>query len=145
MASTITMDPTVFRAMFPAFADTVAYPDAALSAQFDMATGYVSPEVSGDLTEAIRRSAVYLMTAHLLYLSALIAAGKSPAVVQSAGIDQVQVTLQPPPVRGQWRWWLSTSPYGLQLTALLDAQSVGGFFVGGIPERDAFRKAYGVF
>ena len=141
----IVMTYATFRAMFPAFADTVAYPDASLDLQFAMATGYVSPEVSGDMTAAVQQSAVYLMTAHLLALGALIAAGKTPAVVQQAGIDQVTVTLQPPPVRGQWRWWLSTTPYGQQLLALLDAQSVGGFFVGGIPERDAFRKAYGVF
>lgn len=146
--STITLDPAAFRALFPQFADPAKYPDAALSIQFDMATSYVSADTYGDMTAAARTNALYLMTAHLLALGAIIAQNNysgQVGVVQAATIDGVSVTLQPPPQRGQWRWWLNTTPYGAQLVALLDAQSVGGFFVGGLPERAAFRRVGGGF
>lgn len=145
---TITLNISTFRALYPQFASGTAFPDAALLAQFDLATGYVSPEVSGDLSEAVRTQALNLMTAHLLALGVIIAQNGyqgQVGVVQSATIDGVAVTLQPPPVRGQWRWWLNATPYGAQLVALLEMQSAGGFFVGGMPERSAFRKVAGVF
>jgi hypothetical protein len=53
--------------------------------------------------------------------------------------------MQAPPAANAWQYWLNTSPYGMQLLALLQAKGVGGLYVGGLPERDAFRKVYGVF
>ena len=141
----ITLDLTAFRAQYPQF---TAVPDATIQAQFDLATCYVSADTYGDMTAACRTQALYLMTAHLLALSAIIASGNytgQPGIVVSSRIGDVQVQLQPPPERGQWRWWLNLTPYGAQLIALLDAQSAGGFFVGGLPERAAFRKVGGVF
>lgn len=146
--TTITLNLTAFRATFPQFADPVKFPDALITTQFGLATGYVSSETYGDMPQDARTSALYLMTAHLLALGVIIAQGNysgQPGIVASSRVGDVQVQMQPPPVRGQWRWWLSTTPYGLQLVALLDAQSVGGFFVGGLPERAAFRKVGGVF
>lgn len=145
---TITLNITTFRALYPQFASATTFPDAAIQMQFDQATGYVSADTYGDMTEAARTSALYLMTAHLLALGVIIAQNGyqgQAGVVQAATIDGVAVTLQPPPVRGQWRWWLNATPYGAQLVALLEMQAVGGFFVGGMPERSAFRKVGGVF
>jgi hypothetical protein len=146
--STITLDPAAFRALFPQFADPVKWPDAALSIQFGAATGYVSADTYGDMTVAARTNALYLMTAHLLALGVTIASGNytgQPGIVINSRVGDVQVQLQPPPERGQWRYWLNLTPYGAQLVALLEAQSVGGFYVGGLPERAAFRKVAGVF
>jgi hypothetical protein len=53
--------------------------------------------------------------------------------------------MQPPPETNQWQWWLSLSPWGQQLLALLLVKSAGGFYIGGFPERQGFRKAYGLF
>lgn len=133
------------RGQFPQFADAIAYPDVALQANYDMATGYVSPDAFGDMTQAVTTHAVNIMTAHLLALSALIASGRGVGVVIGAQVDHVNITLAPPPVRSQWRYWLNSTPYGSQLVALLEAQAVGGFYVGGLPERAAFRKVGGVF
>lgn len=147
---TITLNFADFRAQTPQFADPIKYPDSTLQLQFDLATSYVTADTYGDMTEAVRTHAIYLMMAHLLALGVIIAqnatgGGGQLGVVQSATIGSVSVTLQPPPVRGQWRWWLNNTPYGAQLTALLEMQSAGGFFVGGLPERAAFRKVNGVF
>lgn len=146
--STITLDPAAFRALFPQFADPAKFPDAALSIQFGAATGYVSADTYGDMTMPVRTNALYLMTAHLLALGVIIAQNNysgQVGVVTGAVVDHVQITLAPPPVRNQWRWWLNATPYGAQLVGLLEAQAVGGFFVGGLPERAAFRKVGGIF
>ena len=145
--TTITLDPAAFRALFPQFADPVKWPDAALSIQFGAATGYVSADTYGDMTVAARTNALYLMTAHLLALGVIIAQNNysgQVGVVQGAVVDHVQITLTPPPVKSQWQWWLNTTPYGAQLLGLLEAQAAGGFYVGGLPERAAFRKVGGV-
>lgn len=146
--STITLDPAAFRALFPQFADAAKWPDAALSIQFGAATGYVSADTYGDMPVAARTNALYLMTAHLLALSVIIAQNNysgQVGVVQGAVVDHVQITLTPPPVKSQWQWWLNTTPYGAQLLGLLEAQAAGGFYVGGLPERAAFRKVGGIF
>ena len=146
--STITLDPAAFRALFPQFADAAKWPDAALSIQFGAATGYVSADTYGDMPVAARTNALYLMTAHLLALGVIIAQNNysgQVGVVQGAVVDHVQITLTPPPVKSQWQWWLNTTPYGAQLLGLLEAQAAGGFFVGGLPERAAFRKVAGIF
>jgi hypothetical protein len=146
--STITLDPAAFRALFPQFADPAKYPDAALSIQFGAAAGYVSADTYGDMTVAARTNALYLMTAHLLAIGAIIAQNNyqgQVGIVTGAVVDHVQITLTPPPVKSQWQWWLNTTPYGAQLVALLQAQAAGGFYVGGLPERAAFRKVGGYF
>lgn len=146
--STITLDPAAFRALFPQFADPAKYPDAALSIQYGMATSYVSADTYGDMPVAARTNALYLMTAHLLALGVIIAQNNytgQVGIVQGAVVDHVQITLTPPPVKSEWQWWLNTTPYGAQLLGLLQAQAAGGFYVGGLPERAAFRKVGGVF
>lgn len=144
----ITLNIAVFRAQFPQFANATAFPDILIQAQFDAATTYVSADTYGDLPLAARTYALNLMTAHLLALGVIIAQGNysgQGGVVIGSRVGDVQVQLQPPPARGQWAWWLNTTPYGAQLVALLEAQAVGGFFVGGLPERAAFRKVAGVW
>lgn len=144
----ITFDPAVFRVLFPQFADETAFPDVKLQANFDMATAYVSPDTYGDMPLAARAQALNLMTAHLLALGVIIAQNNysgQVGVVSGAGVGDISISLQPPPQRSQWQWWLNTTPYGAQLVGLLDAQSVGGFFVGGLPERAAFRRVGGGF
>jgi len=146
--SSIAFDVAVFRAWFPQFANATTFPDLTLQTDFDLGTAYVSDSPCGRMPVAARTQALYLMTAHLAALDVIISANGytgQPGIVEAATIDKVQVTLQPPPARGQWRWWLQLTPYGSRLVALLDAQSVGGFFVGGLPERAAFRKVGGGF
>jgi hypothetical protein len=145
----ITLNLVTFRILFPQFADPTAFPDVKVSANFDMATGYVSADTYGDMPVAARTQALNLMTAHLLALGVIIAQNNysgQVGIVTGATVDSVAITLAAPPSgSSQWKWWLNTTPYGAQLVALLEAQSVGGFFVGGLPERSAFRKVGGIF
>ena len=144
----IALDLVAFRALFPQFADATKFPNVAIQMQFDLATSYVSADIYGDMSIPARTHALYLMTAHLLALGVIIATGNytgQPGILVSSRVGDVQVQLQPPPQRGQWRYWLNLTPYGAQLVALLEMQSAGGFFVGGLPERAAFRKVGGIF
>lgn len=139
-----------FRAAYPQFANATTFPDALLNLQFGMATGFVSDSTYGCMSVPVRTSALYLMLAHLLALGVIIADGGSyqgvAGIVTQSKVGDVSVSLaQPPYGTSQWRYWLSLTPYGLQLLALLDAQAVGGFYVGGLPERSAFRKVAGIF
>jgi hypothetical protein len=74
-----------------------------------------------------------------------ITEGNAPGVMTGATEGTVSVSLQAPPAKDAFSWWLATTPYGAQLRALLLARSAGGFYVGGLPERAAFRKVGGIF
>lgn len=147
--SVITFNVAAFRDAFPAFANPAVYSDESLQAQFDAACSFISPETSANwyvgLNDAVKTRALYLMTAHLVQLSAAMLAGQTPGQVQSSGIDKISVSMTPPPQRNQWQWWLGLTGYGQQLFALLQVKSAGGFYVGGRPELAAFRKVGGVF
>ena len=88
-----------------------------------------------------------LMVAHLLYIQGQVATGNGNAgAVTSATIDKVSVSFAAPPFgTSAYNFWLFKSPYGGQLLALLDRCSKGGVYVGGLPERSAFRSVGGVF
>lgn len=145
--ATQTLDLTAFRASFPAFSDVGKYPDAQVNMFFEVAGEYMTLQDSfcGGLSGATLNWALQLLTAHLLQIQTLIGQGQTSVIVQGATIDKVALTLMPPPVKTAFEWWLGTSPYGLQLLALLDIKSVGGWAIGGRPERAAFRKVGGRF
>ena len=88
-----------------------------------------------------------LMVAHLLYIQGQVATGNGGAgAVTSATIDKVSVSFAAPPFgTSAYKFWLFKSPYGGQLLAMLDRCSKGGVYVGGLPERSAFRSVGGVF
>lgn len=88
-----------------------------------------------------------LMVAHMLYIQGQVATGNGNAgAVTSATIDKVSVSFAAPPFgTSAYKFWLFKSPYGGQLLAMLDRCSKGGVYVGGLPERSAFRSVGGVF
>lgn len=137
----ILFDPVIFREQFPAFANPTTYPDAKLEMYWDQATCYVSDLNYGWLRDKCRRLAIDMMTAHLLALSILIAAGQTPNIVQGSTIDKISVTLKPPETPDQWAWWLNTTPYGMELLALLQVRSAGGWYTSvGCGEVGAFYR-----
>lgn len=145
MASIIEFDIAAFRVSFPEFSQNPPWTDVLLTQYWDMATCYISDEDYGWLSGICRALAINLYTAHLLKLSTLIAGNQVPGLVQDSTIDKISVGLTPPPLKTQWQWWMSLTAYGQQAFALLQARSVGGFYIGGWPERNAIRKNYGVF
>ncbi len=146
MRATIEFDVTLFRQQFPAFSNVTQFPDATLQMYWDMATCFISADqICGYFNNDCLILALNLMTAHLTALSVIVAGGQVPGLVQDATIDKVSVNLTPPPLKNQFNWWMSLTPYGQQLLAMLQAVSVGGMFIGGFPELSAFRRVYGVF
>lgn len=132
---------TVFRTLFPAFANTTTFPDVFLQAYWDVAGAYISNNSScSGMTFAQQTLALNLMTAHLVYLSTLIAGGENPGIELSATIDKISVSNMPPPAPNQWQYWLQTSPYGAQLLALLQIAAAGGRMINGYPVFNSFRR-----
>lgn len=142
--SDFTFDVALFRQAYPEFASQAQYPDIVLRMYWDTGTNFISDQNYGSLKDAGRNTALNLMTAHLTKLASIANAGSTVGLEQSATIGSVSVSLTPPPLKNQWQWWLSTTPYGQQLFALLQMASVGGFYVGGRPETLAFRKVGGL-
>jgi hypothetical protein len=121
-----------FVALFPAYSDAGLYPQALLQQYWNSAINYVSPISNfGAIQGPKRQYALNLMTAHLVFYAGLVAQQQVPALMQSATIDKVSIAVTPPPLPNQWQWFLDMSPYGQQLLALLQANSVGGFYVAG--------------
>jgi len=142
-----TYDDATFRALFPAFANTTTYPESVCAMFYANGTNYINANDNfcGGLNGGTLDLALYQMTAHLLQTNNIINAGQTPGIVTDSSIDKIHVSLLPPPAKTAWQFWLATTPYGMQLWALLHVKSVGGWAVGGLPERSAFRKVGGIF
>jgi hypothetical protein len=145
-------DDTLFRTQFPEFADTTQYPEALLSGYWDMATNFISTNdcpyymLNGNSLAL----ALNYMTAQLLTLGQQALANATPGSDQggfivSAKIGEIIIAKLPPPAANMWQWWLGQTPYGQALLAMLQLLSVGGLSIGGLAERQSFRKAGGFF
>jgi hypothetical protein len=145
-------DDALFRAQFPEFADTTKYPEALLSGYWDMAANFISPVDCpfNILNGGALALALNYMTAQLLTLGQQALANATPGSDQggfivSAKIGEIIIAKLPPPAANTWQWWLGQTPYGQALLAMLQVLSVGGLSIGGLPERQSFRKAGGLF
>jgi len=145
MADVIVFDPSAFRAAFPAYASSSKYSDATLNAYFDTAAIYTTTNVNESLLGASQTRVLWLLTAHLTFISDTIASGGALGNVSQSSIGQVSVSMDIPTAANSFQYWLNLSPYGQQLLALLQIESVGGMYIGGLPERSAFRKVGGIF
>lgn len=143
--TTFIFDVTAFRMSYPEFSDPSKYPDATLQSYWNTATCIISANNYGRLKNDCRLNALNLMTAHLAKIAALTAAGQTPFIVSGSTIDKISVTLLPPPVKTEFRWWLFTTVYGQQYYAIVSSVTAGGFYSGSLPERAAFRSVGGIF
>lgn len=146
--ATHTLDIVTFRLLFPEFADPTAFPDAYIQAQWDKAVSGMGDQDGWALCGPALQTALNLLTAHYMKLNLLIAAGGGAGVtgvVTGATIDKVSVQMAAPPVKSGWQFWLAQTPYGTELWAFLSMKSAGGLYIGGRPERRAFRKVGGRF
>lgn len=125
--SYVTFDYSLFCSQIPEYSDPVLYPQATVENFWNIGTNYISSYY--DDYEGSRAFMLNLMAAHLIYLNALVTSGQSPTLTKSASVDKVTVGLEPPPIKSQFGWWLSTTPRGLQLNALLSISLVGGLYV----------------
>lgn len=145
--ATVYFNAEIFRGMFPQYSNCALYPSASIQVQWDLATNYITNNTATScyygMTSAQQVASLNLMTAHLMYLNGLIAAGQPTGLLQSATVDKVSVQLTPPPQVNQWQWWLNQTPYGQQLIGLLQVAAAGGrFFSSGAPVAPAFRRRW---
>lgn len=146
MATEHTFDAVAFREQFPAFSSATKYPDALLSRYFTSATCFIWPIDWKYLHGNCLQLALNLMTAHLAQIGANINQGNtSTGILTSASIDKVSVGLQAPATKNGWQAWLATTPWGMELWALISAKRPRVLVAGGSPERAAFRGVGGVF
>lgn len=131
------LDIAAFRAAFPQFADDTAYPDAMLDGKFAIAKCYIEDN-NCTFDETCRQYAYQLMMAHLLTISSMIASGVPSRMVSSATEGPVNVSFSEPPNTNTLFYWLMTTPYGVELSALLSINSVGDYY-GGSLALQAFR------
>lgn len=90
--------------------------------------------------------ALNLLTGHLVQQGLNLTAGQTvTAPITGATEGSVSIQIMPPPARDGWEYWLASTPYGVRLWAFLQQCVAGGFMVGGSCERQAFRKAGGVW
>lgn len=141
-----TLDTEKFRLLFPAFGDATLYPDAMLEAWFSFAKCEIAPNDSCVLAGECLDMALMLCLAHILQMMADAAKGTMrTGAITAAAIDKVSASFTAPPFASGWQYWLSMTPYGIQLWGLLSSNATGGFYIGGRPEQAAFRKAGGRF
>lgn len=86
-----------------------------------------------------------LMVAHMLKLRDNENSGQVSGVLTGATIDKVSVSLAAPPTGSSAEHWFNLTPYGTQFLALNKRCGGVGFYVGGMPERSAFRSVGGRF
>lgn len=114
MTTPITIDTARFRELFPYFADIS---DESICAAYQGAGSYIAtmPGVIG-LDLATQTRGVYLATAHIAYLM------KNPdkfRALSSASEGSVSASFAVPPTKDLFQYYLSLTPYGLELLAIL--------------------------
>lgn len=141
---TIPLDIDSFRVNFPVYADDAVYTDLLLETQYEIGKCYIADN-DCTMPAPCRAYALQAMLAHLLYIRDQVNAGNKVSIITSASEDGVSVSFAEPPSTDNFSYWLNVSPYGSELLAMLEVQSVGGFIVGGSPERRGYRKINGGF
>lgn len=132
--ATVTVTVAEFRQRFPIFSNTEKYPDTVVQTMLDTAIIYVPNKTTCCKNEATVKEMICLMAAHLLAQNADTSSGGTGGVIQSASVGGVSVTKMAPPAKTSFSYWLSSTPYGLQLLAMLKLQSVIGVYIGGTKE-----------
>ena len=150
-------DDALFRSQFPEFSDQTKYPPALVSMYWSMAVDFIS--VSDSPCNALNGNSLALalnqLTAHLLVIgiqAQVASAGGAAGIASNQGgfdlsatIGEISVAKLAPPAKDAWGYWLSQTPYGQALWALLELKAVGGFALPGLPESAGFRRIGGVF
>ena len=114
MTQHITVNPTTFRELFPKFKKLS---DGAIENMYCGVGAYIStvPGAIG-LTECLQKRGVYLATAHIAFMA------ENPdkfRQVSSAREGSVSASFATPPTKDIRDYWLSLSPYGMELLTIL--------------------------
>lgn len=141
MVDVIQITSQEFRSAIKGFSDKEKYTDEQIDLFIEQAGLYVSPINCGVLRCEQRVYAIELMAAHLLTLNDKILSGDISAGgrITSATIDKISVSLEAPKNQNDFSYWLSLTPYGMSLLALLKTKSSIGIYSGGTNYRGSLR------
>lgn len=110
----IVVNPTAFRTLFPEFKDLS---DEAIELMSCGVDGYISTTLGAiGLTAKLQTRGVYLATAHIAYMSAHPDRFR---MTTSASEGSVSASFATPPNNNIRDYWLSLTPYGLELAYIL--------------------------
>lgn len=138
----MTFDVAGFRAAFTQFLSPSDYSDSTIQGWADLASNSAMSNWFAGTSLTEQR----LLVAHIGSMMSQAASGDGAGgAVTSASEGSVSVSFTPPPAKSALEYWLSSTPYGIQLWSLLRIASATGNIVGGLPERRAFRKVGGVW
>ena len=125
-----------FRNAFKEFCNPVQYKDCLLTRFLTQAQAYISRK-SFVISDDIRLLLIQLMAAHLITLAEIDpttgivkSMGQSAGHELSASVDGVSVTREATLSRNGEEQWLQSTGYGQQYLAILQAHSIGIYFVG---------------
>ena len=112
--SLITVDYNQFKAMFPVLSDLS---ETQVSLAYEGAGSYIATEcgaISLDIKSQTR--GVYLATAHIAYI---MAHPDKFRALSSASEGSVSASFALPPTKDLFQYYLSLTPYGMELMAIL--------------------------
>ena len=120
------------------------YPQFNTDTYKNIATYYFNDDVAwAEMSWDIKRfgfrinTAIYLLTAHRTFLNQQAQTGTDGqgGKVASASVGEVSVSYASMPAKNDFYYWLSLSPYGIELAALMDTIAGLPQYVGGSFER----------
>jgi hypothetical protein len=134
-------DIAAFQAAFPAFGNTA-------TEAIQVWVNIVAESPMGDWFASTTLTQQQLIVAHVGYLltnASTLDNSQGGGAVVSASEGSVSASFVAPPVKDGLEYYLSGSQYGQMLWAMLRVSAAGGAYIGGLPERSAYRKVYGTF
>jgi len=142
------IDVDEFREKFPQFVNPVLYPTDNILLMADMVDCYIDVGNRWFRCVKCQELMTELLTAHLLVINGtpVSPANGATGIISNATVGSVSVGFfNASSSKGAFMSWLGKTPYGEQLAALLARLSIGLGYIGGSPERRAFRKVGGRF
>jgi hypothetical protein len=134
-------DIAAFQAAYPAFAN-------AFTASIQNWVNIVLGSSMASWFNSTSVTQQQLIVAHIGYLltnANTIGNSQGGGAVTNATEGSVSASFVAPPVKDGLEYYLSSSTYGQMLWAMLNVSAAGGQYIGGMPERHAFRKVRGSF
>ena len=127
--ATIDLNIPEFRALYPSFTDI---DDAIIQMQWDRLVVIYPNNTDLDCLPVSRKQVLYLYLAHSLFLYRKINEDGADMLypTTSASVDKVSISSLPPPVKSMRDYWLSLSPYGLEVMALRSIYTGFQYFKG---------------
>jgi hypothetical protein len=137
----MTFDTAAFQAAFPAFQST---PQATIQLWANIVE-QSSMQSWFDCAPTTQQQLIVAHVGALLLNASTPGNAQGNGAIVSATEGSVSASFVAPPVKDGLEFYLSGTTYGQMLWAMLNISSAAGAYIGGLPERAAYRKVGGRF